>query len=167
MSVAGTRWFPAYVGIGSNLDSPTEQVNRAVSELGTVTDCFVTGISSLYRSKPMGPSDQPNYVNAVVALMTTLLPHPLLLELRKIEDAHGRVRGAEHWGPRTLDLDLLVFADRILRDDTLSVPHPGIPQRNFVLLPLNELAPHLDIPGLGTVAALTSAVGEYGIERLE
>ena len=162
------RWFPAYVGIGSNLQSPIEQVTTAMAELQHLPDSVVTQTSSLYRSSPMGPADQADFINAVAALMTRLTPHELLANLRKIEDAHDRDRAAERWGPRTLDLDLLVFSDRVVSDDILIVPHPGIAQRNFVLLPLCELAPHLEVPGLGTVTALIDARAENGgtLEKL-
>lgn len=158
MSAPRRRWRPAYIGIGSNLDSPRQQVVRSVAELRKLADCRVTGVSSLYRSAPMGPPEQPDFVNAVAALLTTLGPHELLRALQDIENAHGRRRGGERWGPRTLDLDLLVFSDIRLSDDTLTVPHPGIRERNFVLLPLCELVPQLTIPGLGKVTELAAVV---------
>jgi 2-amino-4-hydroxy-6-hydroxymethyldihydropteridine diphosphokinase len=158
--VPGARWFPAYVGIGSNLDTPDAQVQRAVTELADLEYSRVTAVSSLYRSAPLGPSDQPDYSNAVAALLTQLAPHRLLAELRAIEDRHGRDRGAARWGPRTLDLDLLVYADRVIDDAELTLPHAGIRQRNFVLLPLHELAPQLLVPGQGRVAALLQGLPE-------
>ena len=168
MRSAAQYWCPAYVGIGSNLDSPKNQVLSAIDELGSLPDTIVTGASSLFQSAPLGSVEQGDFVNAVVALLTQLSAHDLLTELRTIEDNHDRNRAAERWGPRTLDLDLLVFSDKRISDDVLTVPHPGIPERNFVLLPLCELAPHLIVPGLGPVAVLTELVRASGgrIEKI-
>ena len=163
------RWCPAYVGIGSNLDSPRDQVLAAIGDLDSLPDTIVTGSSSLFRSAPFGPVEQGDFINAVAAVMTQLSAHQLLFELRTIEDSHGRKRDGERWGPRTLDLDLLIFGDEKINDDVLTVPHPGISERNFVLLPLCELAPHLIVPGMGSVTALTDAVTDSGdrIERIQ
>lgn len=168
MTTLRTRWSPAYVGIGSNLNSPEEQVRQAILELKSLPDCRVTSVSALYRSAPMGPADQADFINAVAALLTSLTPHALLATLQGIEDAHGRKRYGERWGPRTLDLDLLIFGSRIIEDDDLTVPHPGIRERNFVLLPLCELAPQLNVPGMGAVSALTQVVAdsEARIEKI-
>jgi len=168
MPATPVRWCPAYVGIGSNLESPQQQVEAAIRDLSALPDTVVTRSSSLFRSAPFGPIEQGDFVNAVAAIMTQLTAHQLLTELRTIEDNHGRTRDGERWGPRTLDLDLLVFSDEQIADDVLTVPHPGISERNFVLLPLNELAPHLIVPGQGSVATLTHAVKGSGgrIERI-
>ena len=162
------RWRPAYIGIGSNLDDPIVQVTQAIAELADVPDSFFCGVSSLYRSSPMGSVEQPDYINAVAALVTRLEPKELLQNLREIEDKHDRRRTGERWGPRTLDLDLLAFSDVVTSDEVLTLPHPGIAERNFVLLPLCELAPHLEIPGLGSVVALVNAVPGIGddLEKL-
>jgi len=164
-----TRWCPAYVGIGSNLDSPKDHVLTAIDELKSLSDSVVTGVSSLYRSAPMGPADQDDYINAAAAILTQLSPHDFFSRLCTIEFSHGRKREGERWGPRTLDLDLLVFGASQLDDDVLTVPHPGIGDRNFVLLPLNELAPHLIVPGLGSVASLTDTILRSGkrIEKIQ
>ena len=116
----------------------------------------------------MGPADQPDYINAAAAMLTRLAPKELLRKLREIEDKHDRRRTGERWGPRTLDLDLLAFSDVVTADEVLTLPHPGIAERNFVLLPLCELAPHLEIPGLGSVTALVNAVTGIGddLEKL-
>lgn len=163
------RWCPAYVGIGSNLESPQEHVVAAIRELGAIPDTIVTRSSSLFRTAPFGPVEQGDFVNAVVAMMTQLTAHQLLGEMQEIEDKHGRKREGERWGPRTLDLDLLVLSNNQIKDDVLTLPHPGISDRNFVLLPLCELAPHLIVPGRGSVATLTHAVQESGgrIERIQ
>ena len=150
------RWRPAYVGIGSNLDSPLDQINRAVEALGELAGCRLTQRSSNYRSAPLGDVEQPDFINAVVALLTTLEAPVLLERLQEIERDQGRVRDGRRWGPRTLDLDLLVYSSDRIDEAGLCVPHPRITERNFVLLPLRELAPHMLIPGLGTVAAVAA-----------
>jgi len=142
---------PAYVGLGSNLNGPEEQVDRAIDALARIPESELDARSSLYQSAPFGPVDQPDFVNAVVRLVTKLDALSLFHHLRQIESSQGRIRG-EHWGPRVIDLDLLVFEDMIVDLDDLNVPHPGIAERNFVLLPLQEIAQDLVIPGLGRVA---------------
>ena len=154
-----------YVGLGSNLDDPQTQVRRALVALAALPDTRCTAVSGLYRTPPMGPPGQPDYINAVAALETRLAPHALLDQLQAIERAHARVR-AERWGPRTLDLDILVYGQQVLADQRLSVPHPGVAERAFVLLPLSEIAPDLSIPGLPTPAALLARVNLEGISRL-
>jgi len=114
----------------------------------------------------MGPQDQPDYLNAVVGLQTRLAALNLLRELQNIEHQHGRVRNGERWGPRTLDLDLLLYADDIIDSPDLSVPHPGIAERAFVLLPLAEIAPDLIVPNKGTVSELLVQCHQFGIRRL-
>ena len=114
----------------------------------------------------MGPQDQPDYLNAVVALRTALPAHDLLIELQRIEHSHGRVRDGERWGPRTLDLDLLLYGQRIIESATLSVPHPGIAERSFVLWPLAELAPDLEVPGKGMISTLLTQCQQFGIRQL-
>lgn len=166
----------AYVGIGSNLHSPCEQIRRACAALAALADCRLEATSSLYRSKPMGPPDQPDYFNAVARLATTRDAHQLLAGLQGIEQRHGRARdpggaakglppgtlgGAVRWGPRTLDLDLLLYGDEIIRSPRLTVPHPGLPDRDFVLRPLHELDAGLMVPGLGCVAELLAARPRY------
>lgn len=166
MNTRRPRWYPAYIGIGSNLDDPRDQVSRAIDELKVLSDCVVTDVSASYQSAPMGPQDQADFINAAVAMLTQKTPHQLLEALQIIEDGHGRTRNGRHWGPRTLDLDLLVFGNMRISDEVLTVPHPGIRERNFVLLPLCELAPQLIVPGMGTVMALTDAVLSSG-DRIE
>ncbi len=162
------HWWPAYVGIGSNLDDPVAHVERAITELRSLPDSYLGLASSLYRSAPFGPQDQPDYINAVAGVMTQLDPQQFLAALQGLERTHGRQRGAERWGPRTLDLDLLVYSGRTVSDAKLIVPHPRIAERNFVLLPLVEIAPHLMVPGLTSALQLAAAVSlqEPRIERL-
>lgn len=136
-----------YIGLGSNLDDPVNQVELALDELAQLANCRITAHSSLYRTAPMGPQDQPDYINAVVAIETSLEPVVLLDALQEIERQHGRERKGEQWGPRTLDLDLLLYGEQILDLPRLQVPHPGIKERSFVLIPLHEIAPQLVLPG--------------------
>lgn len=151
------RTVVAYLGLGANLDDPIRQVRDARTELQRHPDLRELAFSSLYRSVPMGPSDQPDYVNAVMAVETALAPLPLLRVLQAVESGHGRVRSDERWGPRTLDLDLLLYGMESLSSPELVVPHPGIPEREFVLIPLFEIAPDLVIPGQGPLHDLIEA----------
>ena len=166
MAVGTSEPTATFVGIGSNLEDPRTQVERAVQALGGIPATDVVRISSLYRSAPFGPVDQPDFVNAVAHLSTRLDITAMFRHLQSIERAQGRVRG-RRWGPRVIDLDLLIYGNAVVREDDLTVPHPGIAQRNFVLLPLQEIAPDLEIPGLGRVADLVADTQEPRISRLE
>ena len=157
----------AYIGLGSNLDDPVRQVSNALDELAHCDGVRLTAHSRLYRSPPMGPQDQPDYINAVARIETRLSPEALLETLLAIEQAHGRERGDLRWGPRTLDLDLLLFGDRVICSERLTVPHPGLPQRAFVLYPLQEIAPGLEIPQFGSLAALCARCPRGGLEPLD
>lgn len=157
----------AYVGIGSNLDDPIRQVREAFQELDEIAETRCVARSSLYRSAPMGPSDQPDYVNAAVALRTGLSARRLLDALLAIEQSHGRIRGGRRWGPRTLDLDLLLFGNQCIAEPGLTVPHPGIASRGFVVYPLLEIAPHLDVPGVAPLVELASFNLSEGLVRLD
>jgi 2-amino-4-hydroxy-6-hydroxymethyldihydropteridine diphosphokinase len=128
----------AFVGLGSNLQDPLEQLKSAVSALTRLPGSQVTAVSSVYCSAPLGPQDQPDYFNAVLAMDTELTPIQLLDALQGIESDQGRVRN-ERWGPRTLDLDLLLFADVQMATDRLTIPHPAMHERDFVLNPLAEI----------------------------
>ncbi len=164
-----TRWRPAYIGIGSNLDSPRNQVERAIAALRAIDDTVLVRTSPLYRSAPLDGSEQPDYINAVSALLTCLDADRLFRSLQAIEKAQGRSRGGAKWGPRTLDLDLLVYSSASIDDKDLKVPHPGISERNFVLLPLLDIAPYLQIPGQGSVTGLAAAIDSNNprIEKLK
>lgn len=153
----------AYIGLGANLNDPAAQLERAFQALAALPDSCVASRSSLYRSRPMGPAEQPDYVNAVALLETSLTAHQLLRQLQAIEQAQGRVRKGERWGPRTLDLDILLYDDARIGDSELSVPHPGLAEREFVLFPLSEIAPDLDIPGLGPLKTLVQACPRRGL----
>ena len=153
----------AYVGIGSNLDDPLTHVLQAFRDLDAIPQSRGVARSPLYRSKPLGPHDQPDYINAVAALETALTAADLLRALQAIEAAHGRIR-QQHWGPRTLDLDLLLYDDLVRQDPALTLPHPRLHERAFVLRPLYAIAPDLVIPGRGAVRRLLRACSLLGIE---
>ena len=160
------RWIPAYVGLGSNLHGPARQLEVAFELLGDIRATRLVRRSSLYRSVPYGGVEQPDFVNAAASLLTQLTAQELLLELQRIEKERGRDRGEVRWGPRVLDLDLLVYSNQIIDEPGLSVPHPGIAERNFVLLPLGEIAPELNIPGLGRLSKLDAESFEPRISRI-
>jgi 2-amino-4-hydroxy-6-hydroxymethyldihydropteridine diphosphokinase len=150
----------AYVGLGANLGPREETLRRAVDLLRRVAGVEVVAVSELRETEPVGVVDQPLFVNGAVAVETTLAPRELLDALLRIERELGRVRGDERWGPRTLDLDLLVYGDVRVDEPGLCVPHPRLHQRRFALEPLAELDPALEIPGLGSVSELLSGVDE-------
>lgn len=150
-----------YIGLGSNLEDPHQQLERAFNELASLPQTQLTARSSLYGSKAVGPI-QPDYINAVAAVDTVLEPLALLDELQAIEEAHRRQRTLR-WGPRTLDLDILLYADRVMASERLTLPHPRLAERNFVLVPLAEIAPHLQLPDGRAVAALATQVGMSGL----
>ncbi|WP_421511586.1 2-amino-4-hydroxy-6-hydroxymethyldihydropteridine diphosphokinase [Enterobacter sp. JS8-1] len=136
----------AYIAIGSNLASPLEQVNAAVQALGEIPHSRIVAVSSFYRTPPLGPQDQPDYLNAAVVLDTNLDAETLLDNTQRIELQQGRVRKAERWGPRTLDLDLMLFGNEIINTERLTVPHYDMKNRGFMLWPLFEVAPDLIFP---------------------
>lgn len=153
-----------YIGLGSNLDEPRQQLEKAFDKLAALPDTRLLGRSDLYGSRPMGPP-QPDYVNAVAALHTRLAPLALLDALQSIERQHQR-RREQRWGPRTLDLDLLLYDGRTLQSPRLTLPHPGLAERNFVLVPLREIAPDLCLPDGRSVAELADRAGTDGLWRL-
>jgi 2-amino-4-hydroxy-6-hydroxymethyldihydropteridine diphosphokinase len=156
----------AFIGLGSNLDDPPAQLRQAFAELAMLPSSALTGRSPLYRSDPIGPPGQPDYVNAVVRLDTELAPEDLLDALQAIEQAHQRRRDVR-WGPRTLDLDLLLYGEQCIASERLQVPHPHMHQRAFVLYPLADIAPTLHLPALGNLADLLAACPRQGLERLD
>lgn len=162
-----TVWQPAYVGVGSNLHDPRRQVEQALGRLGALPLTRLVARSSLYATKPFGPVEQPDFVNAVAGLVTQLPAGELLGELRSLELAIGREPARERWGPRVIDLDLLVHGRLRSADAALTLPHPGIAERAFVLVPLAEIAPDLEVPGLGRVAELAARRGTEGVRRLD
>lgn len=136
----------AYIAIGSNLASPLEQVNAAVQALGEIPQSKIVAVSSFYRTPPLGPQDQPDYLNAAVVLETALDAETLLDNTQRIELQQGRVRKAERWGPRTLDLDIMLFGYETINTERLTVPHYDMKNRGFMLWPLFEVAPDLIFP---------------------
>ncbi|WP_337843030.1 2-amino-4-hydroxy-6-hydroxymethyldihydropteridine diphosphokinase [Rheinheimera sp.] len=155
-----------YIGLGANLDQPVLQLEQAVLALRQLPDTELVAVSDFYGSKPMGPQDQPDYVNAVAALNTELAPEALLDQLQQIEQQQGRQRKAERWGPRTLDLDLLLYGNQCINTERLTVPHYGMKQREFVLYPLHQLAPALVLPCGTALASLLELVPEKGLTIL-
>jgi 2-amino-4-hydroxy-6-hydroxymethyldihydropteridine diphosphokinase len=160
------RWQPAYIGVGSNLDDPRAQVLSALERIRDLPRTHLVLASRLYRSRPFGPVAQPDFVNAVAGILTQLESPALLKSLKAIESSMGRPARHERWGPRIIDLDVLAFGSERRREPELTLPHPGIVERNFVLYPLAEIAPDLDLPGLGHVADLAAAVTAEGITLL-
>jgi len=161
-----TLWRPAYVAIGSNLEHPRERVLEAMERLAALGAAHALLRSQLYLSRPMGPQDQPDYINAAVGLLTQHSPQEMLAGLLDIERSMGRSR-RERWGPRVIDLDLVWMVDAAVDEPGLTVPHPGVSIRNFVLYPLADIAPTIKIPGIGTVLDLKLKVGGDGISVLE
>jgi 2-amino-4-hydroxy-6-hydroxymethyldihydropteridine diphosphokinase len=160
-------WQPAYIGIGSNLDDPIRQVRQALDGLAELAACRVVAVSALYSNPPMGPQDQPDYVNAAAGLLTQLSAQELLGSMQELERSLGRERKAgDRWGPRVIDLDLLVFGTAQIVEENLTLPHPGISERNFVLFPLCDIAPTLKVPGQGEVELLAQQLGDTGLQRL-
>jgi len=157
----------AYLGLGSNLADPASQLRRARAEIAGLTGVRELAFSSLYRSAPMGPEDQPDYVNAVMAVAVTLEAHELLRAVQAVELKHGRDRSGRRWGARTLDIDILLYGREQLHDEDLIVPHPGVTEREFVLYPLAEIAPAgLDIPGSGRLGDWLARCPKRGLEVL-
>ena len=156
----------SYIGLGSNLDNPQLQLTTALAGLDDIPDTTLVKYSSFYRSKPVGPGNQPYFINAVALLDSGLTAHQLLGRLQTIENRQGRIRDGQRWGPRTLDLDMLMYGNEIINEPELIVPHPEIRHRNFVLIPLLELAPDIQIPGLGRADELLADIGHAGITKL-
>ncbi len=157
----------ACIGIGSNLNNPRQQVIDAIERLDELPGCQLLRRSSLYRSAPFGPVKQDDFINAVVVLETTVPADSLLACLKEMERIQGRVACAERWGPRVIDLDILLYGNQTIDLPGLTIPHPGIAFRNFVLLPLQEVAPDTFIPGLGPVAKLAIDEQVPAIQRIE
>lgn len=157
----------AAIGVGSNLDDPGAQVEQAIRRLGQLPGVRILDRSSLYRSGPLGPQDQPDFVNAVVLVETGLSARMLLDGLQAVETDLGRRRDSARWGPRVIDLDLLLYGDLELDEPGLTVPHPRMHERNFVLLPLREIAPEVDIPGRGPLGRIAVDENHPRIERIE
>jgi len=164
--IARTAVAEAFVGLGANLDNPLQQVTQAISELDAIEHTRVLAASSLYRSAPVGYADQPDFINAVAKLQTGLSPRRLLDALHVIENRHGRRRSVRN-APRTLDLDLLLYGELVVREEDLILPHPRMHERAFVLLPLVEIAPDACLPGYASLAQLLAQVDRSGVNKLD
>lgn len=161
-----SKMVQVFIGLGSNQGNAIKNVCNAIGELGNIADTRFGYCSSLYRSAPVGYLDQPDFVNAVCQVETSL-PAPALLEqLGLLEHKAGRKRDGARWGPRPLDLDILLYGDAVLDTDSLSVPHPRMHERAFVLYPLQEIAPELRIPGIGSLDDLVDLCADQDCERL-
>lgn len=167
MTRRSRNWVPAYVGLGSNLAEPLRQVESAFERLARIRDTRLLARSPLYEARPMGPQDQPWFINAAAGLLTQLPAPALLAQLQSIERDMGRVPPPMRWGPRVIDLDLLLYGQLVSAGPDLVLPHPGIHERNFVLYPLADIAPALLVPGHGTVIELAHRRGADGLRCLE
>lgn len=154
-----------YIGLGSNLDNPHSQLQRAINALANLADTQLIACSSFYQTAPIGP-EQDDFLNAVVKLSTTLGMFALLQQTQAIEQAHRRVRDI-HWGPRTLDLDILLYGEQVINSETLTIPHPLMHQRGFVLQPLAEIANDIEIPQKGPILHWLELASEQVVKRLE
>ena len=154
----------AYIALGSNLHTPREQLKRALNALAQLPQTQLMAVSSFYRSKPLGPQDQPDYLNATVEISTALSPLALLDELQRIENEQGRVR-LRRWGERTLDLDILLYGDEIIQSERLTVPHYDMHNREFVIIPLAEIAPNLILPNGQKLAELADHFTVHQMEK--
>lgn len=155
----------AYIGLGSNLENPRQQLSNALRALTQLPDTTVAATSALYQSAPVGPQNQPDYLNAVVALDTELEALVLLEHLQAIETHQGRVR-KEHWGARTVDLDILLFGNEVISSARLTVPHPYLKERSFVLYPLADINPNLQLPDGQLLQDLVKLCPPTGLTRL-
>jgi 2-amino-4-hydroxy-6-hydroxymethyldihydropteridine diphosphokinase len=156
----------AFIGLGSNLAQPEQQIRAAYANIAEVPDTKLIQCSSLYQSNPMGPQDQPDYVNSVVLIETALSPEVLLQHTQHIENQQGRVRKANRWGPRTLDLDILLFGSQQIDSEHLTVPHSGMKEREFVLYPLFEVAPDLILPCGEKLSELVILCPTNGLQKM-
>ncbi len=155
-----------FIGLGSNLANPEQQIRQAIAHLQQVPKSELVAVSPLYKSTPLGGMAQPDYINAVAQLDTTLSPLQLLDALQTIETQQGRVRSEERWAARTIDLDLLLYDEEIINTERLIIPHPGLLQRSFVLYPLYQIAPDLMVPGYGKLEAYLAQVQDTDLEPI-
>lgn len=154
-----------YIALGANLGDPVATLQSLLEQLHQDQQLTAIRCSSFFRSKPMGPQDQPDYVNAVLSAQTDLAPLALLDYLQQLENSFGRVRN-RRWGARTLDLDILLYGNQLLKHERLTVPHPGLAERDFVLLPLAEIAPDLSLPDGRRVSELLRAVDSHDLIKI-
>lgn len=164
MSVTTRR---AWIGLGANLGQPRAQLQTALARIAVLPGVRLIAVSSFYRSAPVGPAEQPDYVNAVAELEVDLPPEALLAALLSVEREAGRIRTGERWGPRVLDLDVLHLEGVAWSGPTLRLPHPELQHRAFVLVPWAEIAPEIEIPGLGVISQLAAASDRRGLARID
>lgn len=160
------EWTPVYIALGSNLNDPAAQIRQAIELIKQVRDTRVIAQSSLYKSAPLGPQDQPDFVNLVIGVLTKLDAMSLLAELQSIEKKMGRVPPAQRWGARVIDLDILLHGQSRSNLPQLQLPHPEMHKRNFVMIPLAEIAPSLVIPVHGTARKLADQLGLNGLQKI-
>jgi 2-amino-4-hydroxy-6-hydroxymethyldihydropteridine diphosphokinase len=153
-----------YLGLGSNLSDPIQQIQQAISVISTHDEINTLACSSLYISQPMGPQDQPDYFNAVLKINTLLKPLALLDKLQAIENIAGRVRKDQRWGARVLDIDILLYNNEVIKNDRLTVPHYGLQEREFVVIPLAEIDNQLQLPNGQSIAALANNIVTNGLK---
>ncbi|MBU2977321.1 2-amino-4-hydroxy-6-hydroxymethyldihydropteridine diphosphokinase [Alteromonas sp. C1M14] len=156
----------AYISLGSNMGDSQTTLKAAFDEIDSLHSCRLLTTSSLYLSAPMGPENQPDYVNAVCLIETTLDPQELLAQLQDIELRYGRERKEERWGPRTLDLDILLYGNQTISTPDLTVPHYGMAEREFVMVPLFEIAPSMIMPDGNAIALWVAKCNLDGLRRL-
>lgn len=152
-----------YIGLGSNLENPFLQIKNAMVALGDLHNTKVLNDSGYYKSKPMGPKDQPDYINAVVEIETELSAEYLLINCQKIEKQQGRIK-QRHWGERTIDLDILLYADKQIKTNILTIPHPGLARRDFVYLPLLKINSEVVVPGEGKLKTIVQSIGNISAD---
>lgn len=167
MSFRAVKKNIVYIGLGSNLDEPYLQIKSAIKAIGNLSGTEIIQDSGYFKSKPMGPEDQPDFLNAVVEIKTTLTAKELLSQCQLIEKQQGRIK-TRHWGERSIDLDILLYADQQLEMEKLTIPHPGICKRDFVYLPLLKIDQSINIPGKGLLAEIIRSEemvhDEYGCQ---
>ncbi len=156
----------AYIGLGSNLGEATKYIEAAFLDINEIEHTRLLRTASLYQSAPMGPKNQPDYINSVCLIETGLKPETLLKELQRIENKHGRERSNERWGPRTLDLDILLYGNHEIESDTLTIPHYGMAGREFVLVPLFEIAPNMVMSDGKPISQWVANCSLDGLKRL-
>ena len=161
---SSTNFRRAWIGLGANLQDPPGQLREALKRIGARPGIRIVGTSQFYRSAPLGPGEQPHYCNAVCAVETDLNPDRLLRHLHDVERQMGRERPPVRWAPRLIDLDLLHYERVKMKTSRLELPHPELHKRNFVVVPLAEIAPDLELPGVGGVDALVRQLGREGLE---
>lgn len=156
----------AYIGLGANLGQPQRKINAALAAIETHKNIQLLDQSSPYKSDPLGPSEQPDYINAVAKLSTALSPHDLLNALLRLETKLGRTRDGTHWGPRIIDIDLLYYGQETINDVNLTIPHPEIANRNFVVYPLAEIEPDFILPDGRPLTSLLDNISPHGLEKI-